>query len=139
MAFESLIFLLVAFFIAFPFLFTMNRCLEQMAPESRRISQSQLWLNLIPAFNLIWTFVSARRFAQSMAAEKQRRRPTADVTHGDKGLITAALFAGFMVTLPFSAWNWLLFAAWMLALALYWKDIALDILWLTQNRPPRET
>lgn len=133
MPFESMIFLLVAFTISFPFLMTMKRCLDQMAPVSRQISRSQLWLNLIPVFNVIWVFVTARRFSLSMAAEVRRRPATTGDAHSDKGLLTAALFAGFMGSLPLGGWNVLMFGIWILALALYWKDIAMQMLWLMQN------
>lgn len=133
MALESLIFLLAAFSIAFPFLNTMKQCLDKMAPESRRITKSQLWLNLVPIFNLVWVFVTAHRFSLSMAAEQRRRPGVAGFAHWDKGLLTAGLFAGFILSLPFGMWSWLTFGIWILALALYWKDIVMQMVWLMRN------
>lgn len=134
MPYESLIFLLGAFCIAVPFLVTMRQCLDQMAPDSRRISTTQLWLNLIPLFNLVWVFVTAYRFRQSMVAEQRRRPGVAVFDHWDKGLLTSALFVGFVLTLPFGSWNWLMFGTWVLALALYWKDIVMQMVWLMRHQ-----
>lgn len=130
---ESFIFLLAAFSLAFPFVKTMNQCLGQMAPECRRINPAQLWLNLIPVFNVYWVFVTADRFKRSMAAEKRRRPAVADPIKQDKGLLTAFLFAGFILSLPLELWNWLMFGAWVFALALYWKDIVLQMVWLMRH------
>ena len=117
MQLEALIFLLAAFVIAFPFLMTMKNCLEQISPDNRDLQPSQLWLNLIPVFNLYWMFVTASRFARSMAAEQHHRASTAASATAAKGQMTAALFIGFMVSILLGAWVWIFFAAWILALA----------------------
>lgn len=136
---ESLIFLLTAFVIALPFLITMNQCLDHVADENRCIARWQLWLNLIPVFNIFWVFVTAHRFSRSMEAETRRRSGESGRAYASLGLITAAAFAGFMATVPFGAWNWLMFGVWVLALALYWKEIALQMVWLIRNPAPLDT
>jgi hypothetical protein len=134
--YESLIFLLGAFVIAFPFLTTMKHCLDQMAPENRRLRRSQLWLNLIPVFNLFWVFVTALRFSDSFKAEMQRRPGSTTLAQSRKGLVTATLFVIFMVTLPTGFLSWLTFGLWILALAFYWKEIVMKMVWLMKNPAP---
>ncbi|MFP4207291.1 MAG: hypothetical protein ACLFSC_01455 [Wenzhouxiangella sp.] len=138
MPFESLIFLLTAFTIAIPFLITMTKCLDQISAENRRISRWQLWLNLIPVFNCFWVFVTAYRFFLSVRAEMRARSAHASKATATLGLITSTLFAGFVAALPFAIWNTLMFFVWILALALYWKEIVLRLVWMIQNPAPSD-
>jgi hypothetical protein len=134
--YESLIFLLGAVAIAFPFLITMKQCLNQVAPENRRIRPSQVWLNMIPVFNLFWVFVTALRFSDSFEAEMRRRPGNTALARSRKGIVTASLFVIFIITLPMGQLNWLTFGAWILALAFYWKEIVMKMVWLMKNPAP---
>jgi hypothetical protein len=66
--------------IQFFFLSTLARALKQCAPRNRTIEPGQLYFNLIPCFNLIWTFIIVNRMTESLRNEFRDRglRPQED-------------------------------------------------------------
>ncbi|MEO6550424.1 MAG: hypothetical protein ABIN94_20630 [Ferruginibacter sp.] len=51
------------------YLLTLQRALEAVSIENRRMAPGQVWLSLIPVFNLVWMFIVVNRIAESFNAE----------------------------------------------------------------------
>lgn len=61
------------------FLTTLAHVLRRITPENRRLEPGQVWLCLIPIFNLVWATVTVDRVAESIRNEYLSRgldRPT---------------------------------------------------------------
>jgi hypothetical protein len=56
------------------YLITLQRALERCAPESRAMPPGQVWLLLIPLFNVVWQFIVVNSIAVSLRNEFARRR-----------------------------------------------------------------
>lgn len=54
------------------FLLTLYRTAEQISIENRRLAPAQVWLLLIPLFNLFWMFVVINKLANSIRQECDR-------------------------------------------------------------------
>ena len=64
------LFLLPIFFVpAIFFLLTLQKTLNVISPENRRMPPSNVWLMLIPFFNIVWQFIVVDKIAQSIGAE----------------------------------------------------------------------
>ena len=61
---------IVAIF-AFPLMFlsALARALRRVSPENRQMAPDQVWLNLIPIFNVVWASVTVDRVATSLHNE----------------------------------------------------------------------
>ncbi len=55
------------------YLLTLHRTLDQVNPDVRKMPPGQVWLLLIPLFNLVWMFIVAARISDSLALEYRRR------------------------------------------------------------------
>ena len=51
------------------FLAAADRVMKRVEPENRRIDPGQVWLNLIPIFNLLWIVVMIERVGESIRNE----------------------------------------------------------------------
>lgn len=51
------------------FLITCQRLLEQVSPENRRMPPGNVWLMLIPVFNMVYNFIMNARMSDSIRAE----------------------------------------------------------------------
>lgn len=60
-----LLFLIPAIF----FLITQQNTLKAIQLQNRSMSPGEVWLQLIPVFNLVWQFVVVRRIADSIRKE----------------------------------------------------------------------
>lgn len=68
------LFLIVLMLIPFVFyLITLQRTLEKISPENRKMEPGQVWLMFIPLFNLGWQFVIVNRIAASLKQEFAKR------------------------------------------------------------------
>jgi hypothetical protein len=116
--------------VVFLFLSSIARTVSRVTPENRRIEPAQVWLNLLPVFNLVWLPITVDRVAGSIRDECE-----------DRGLdddgISYTRFAGltWLVLSVFSAPALLLagelpcFAALFFPLAVifwfaYWAQVA---------------
>jgi ABC-type dipeptide/oligopeptide/nickel transport system permease subunit len=59
--------------LALSFLAALGRALRRVAPENRRMEPVQVWLNLIPVFNFVWSTVTVERVAESLRNEFRER------------------------------------------------------------------
>jgi hypothetical protein len=55
------------------YLLTLQNTLKEVSPENRKMPPANVWLNLIPLFNLGWQFVIVNRMADSLKAEFDKR------------------------------------------------------------------
>jgi len=65
--------LVVYLVIAILYLLTLSRALERVAPHNRLMEPWQVWLMLIPCFNVIWAFFVATRLPDSLKNEFRDR------------------------------------------------------------------
>jgi hypothetical protein len=82
------IFLVVGFF----FLLNLRDLLQRISPQNQAMEPNQVWLNLIPLFNLVWIFITVIRVRESLQAEFRSRgwAPQGDFGYG-LGLAAAIL------------------------------------------------
>jgi TRAP-type C4-dicarboxylate transport system permease small subunit len=55
------------------FLLTLSKTLAQCSPRNRTMEPGQVWLNLIPFFNLVWMFITIIRISESLEREYRSR------------------------------------------------------------------
>jgi hypothetical protein len=55
------------------FLSSIARAVVRVTPENRRLSPGQVWLNLLPVFNLVWLPITVDRVAESIRRECEDR------------------------------------------------------------------
>ena len=67
------ILLVIAFIAHVAFLAAASRVLTRVDPENRRLDPGQVWLNLIPIFNLLWMIVTIERVGESIRNEFMAR------------------------------------------------------------------
>lgn len=68
----TLLFLLLFIIPVIFYLITLQKTLEAIIPENRKLPPPQVWLLLIPLFNLIWQFVTVNSISDSIKAECYR-------------------------------------------------------------------
>ena len=61
--------LVVSLIIAICFLLTLSKALTRCSPRNRTMEPGQVWLNLIPLFNIVWQFITISRVGESLANE----------------------------------------------------------------------
>ena len=96
-----LIFLIPVIF----YLVTLQKTLEAIAPENRKMAPGQVWLLLIPLFNLIWQFIAVTNISDSIRDECYRLgiplsedRPTYNIGLA-KNILSLCAFIPFLGTL----------------------------------------
>ena len=104
------------------FLSAISRALQNVSPENRRMRPGQVWLNLIPAFNLVWATVTVERVAESLKAEfAARGLHGPDETYGRRtGLTLLALLASIFLFLYPALMTYPLALGYMVS---YWKHM----------------
>jgi MFS family permease len=72
--------MLVGFGIGIAYLLTLQRAVERCAPQNRALYPGQVWLSLIPLFNIVWQFILVSRIADTLSREfAARSTPPAPV------------------------------------------------------------
>jgi hypothetical protein len=64
-----LIFFIVFVAVAILFLLTQYNTLKAIQPQNRAMSPGEVWLQLIPLFNLVWQFIVVQRISESISRE----------------------------------------------------------------------
>ena len=103
------------------FVLTLQRALARCEPSIRTMSPGQVWMLLIPIFNLAWIFVVVNALADSLHREYTRRGipvvPSPGKTMGYAyailTVVSAIPFVGMLTGL-------IAFVCWIL----YWVEIA---------------
>jgi hypothetical protein len=71
--FGGCVFLVVGLTVFLLFLSTISRTVSRVRRANRRIEPPQVWLNLLPFFNLVWLPITVDRVAASIKAECEDR------------------------------------------------------------------
>ncbi len=114
-------FLLISLIPLIFFLLTLQKCLERCDPLSRAMNPSQVWLMLIPFFNLIWQFIVVSRIATSLDNEFKRRNIIKEPNPG-KSLGIAWCVLGLCSIIP--TIGTVIFIIGLICWIVYWTKIA---------------
>ena len=68
----SFMFLALFLIPAIFFLLNLQNTLKAISAENRKMPPANVWLMLIPLFNIVWQFIMVDRIAQSIGAECRR-------------------------------------------------------------------
>ncbi len=69
-----IIFVFLIFASQILYLMMLSRTLSRCSPRNRTMEPGQVWLNLIPCFNIVWLFITVNRVAESLEEEFYDRR-----------------------------------------------------------------
>ncbi len=94
--------------VAILYLLTLYRALERCSPANRTLPPGQVWLSLIPCFNLVWQFFVVIHLADSLEREfRQRNLPIEPQPGKSLGLamcilniISSIPYLGLLTVLP---------------------------------------
>lgn len=122
LAIYELLFLLLFLVPYVFFLFTLYRTAQQITVQNRKLVPAQVWLLLIPLFNLIWMFVVINKLAASIKQECDRlnitynqQTPTKDIGNVYALLAIASLMPVIGLFFGLAA-----FICWII----YWTQVA---------------
>lgn len=103
------------------FLAAVARTLRRVSPENRRMEPGQVWLNLIPVFNLVWCTVTVERVAESLRNEfRAREMDGPEENYGrPRGLTLLALLASGVLFYP----AFICYPAALVYAVLYWRQL----------------
>ena len=77
--FEIILILIVLGIMIIPqifYLITLQKTINEISPENRKMEPNQVWLYLVPIFGLIWQFIMVDNIGISLQAEFQKRNIT---------------------------------------------------------------
>jgi hypothetical protein len=111
---------LLVFILFIALLAALARALSRIHPENRRIEPAQVWLNLVPFFNLIWLPVTVDRVGDSLRNElidrgQEKKRDGYAKSAGFTGLLL--VWIGFFMPYPV---GFLLWAFALVYAVVYW-------------------
>jgi hypothetical protein len=55
------------------FLITLQRAFQRVSPQNRTMEPGQVWMMLIPLFNIVWQFIVVSKMSESLAREFRER------------------------------------------------------------------
>ena len=103
------------------YLLTLQKALSRCAPERRTLLPGQVWLLLIPFFNLVWNFFVVSRVASTLANEFRARKLPVESEPGKAiGLAYSILFASCVVPIL----GFVAVVAGVVCWVIYWVKIA---------------
>jgi hypothetical protein len=94
------VFLLIGLGITIAFLMTLQKALSRCDRRNRTMEPGQVWLNLIPCFNIVWQFITVIRISESLANEFRDRGIRSRDDFG-KSLGITTLVLGFLGIIPY--------------------------------------
>lgn len=83
------------------YIITLQRALRRCSPENRRMSPENVWLLLIPVFDLVWQFIVVDNMGKSLAAEFRKRDIRVDETEPGKSIGLAYCILSVVSFIPF--------------------------------------
>lgn len=104
------------------YLLTLQRTMDLVSPDLRRMSPGQVWLLLIPVFGVVWNFLMVGYIADSLAAELQRRNLPCEEQRPGYPLGLAMCILGVCGIIPFV--GGIASLVTMILWILYWVKIA---------------
>jgi hypothetical protein len=103
------------------FMFAVARVLRKVSPENRRMEPGQVWLNLVPIFNIVWATVTVERVAESLRNEFRERGMDGPEERYGRGRGLTAITLLLMVIPPQLALvTWPLACGYAIA---YWRQL----------------
>ena len=114
----AFVFLAIKIGIKIFYILTLQKALKQVSPELRKIPTGNVWLLLIPVFDLIYQFIVVGAIADSLKAEFAKRNiPVQEERPGyNIGLAYCILFVCFFI--PFAS------LAGIVCWIIYWVKIS---------------
>ncbi len=117
----QILFLLLFLVPAVLYLITLQRTLQVISSENRRMPPGQVWLLLIPLFNLVWQFVVVNKLSHSIRLEcirlnipTKQEKPTFDLGN----IQSILLIIGFMPVIGIF-FTFCAFICWII----YWVQV----------------
>ncbi|HEV3438053.1 MAG TPA: hypothetical protein VG122_11880 [Gemmata sp.] len=84
---------LIWLIVAILFLLSLSKTLSYCRPRNRTMEPGQVWLNLIPIFNIVWHFITVIRVAESIRKEFRSRGWSTREDFGQTlGIVTSVMF-----------------------------------------------
>ena len=114
-------FYLVLLLVFIFFLLALQRTLAQCRPENRTMEPGQVWLNLIPLFNLAWMFITVTRLSESLRNEFYDRGMGRRADDYGQGLGIATCGLSLASNIPYI--GCVFFLGWIVCFILYWIRI----------------
>lgn len=103
------------------YLLTLSKALRRCRPRNRQMEPGQVWLNLIPCFNIVWIFITVIRLADSLRDEFDDRRLRGDGDFG-RGLGITYNVLNLLGAIPYVG---VIFSvAGLVCFIIYWVKIA---------------
>jgi preprotein translocase subunit SecY len=96
-----MIMLLVAIIPMIFFILTLQKALNRCSPENRAMPPENVWLLLIPLFNLVWMFIVVNNMARSLAQEFKKREMTIEEIEPGKSIGLAYCILAVCSVIPF--------------------------------------
>ena len=135
--------MLIAMFVLLPlwilpmifFLLTIQKALQQCSIQNRSIDPSQVWLMLIPVFNLVWQFIIVSHVATSLGKEFRSRNIQKEPEPG-KSIGLAFCILSVCSIIPFL--GFLTAIAGLICWIMYWSKISTysnELVYSQANKP----
>jgi sugar phosphate permease len=118
------LFVIVGLAVGIAYLFTLQRALAHCAPQNRAVSPGEVWLSLIPLFNLVWQFILVSRIADTLDREFQSRGGPQSAVPDDygRGIGTTMCILSVVSIIPYL--GILTGLAGLVCFIVYWVKIA---------------
>lgn len=103
------------------YIITLQKALRRCAPENQAMPPDNVWLLLIPLFNIVWRFIVVTNMAKSLAAEFRSREIIVDEVEPGKSVGLAYCILNVCSIIPILGW----FAsiASLICWIIYWVKI----------------
>jgi len=112
----------IAFGLTILFYLTLHRCLNQVKTANRDLEPPFIWLNLIPLFTLVWTFITVSRIGSSLRKEFEHREWP---TEGERfGVTMGTAYATLLLMSHIPCFGLLFVIPMIVSMIIYWMQIA---------------
>jgi hypothetical protein len=98
-----------------------QNCLTQIRKRNRTMEPGQVWLNLIPCFNLVWLIMTVLKVSESLRNEYEDRGLRGD---GDYGRQMGILY--YVLTLLCGPVGWIFLLIYRSKIAAYTRELTHD-------------
>lgn len=122
---EIIIILFIFLLLLIPFvlfLLTLQKTLEKISPENRKIEPSQVWLLFIPLFNFGWQFVIVNKVAESLRNELLQKNISLSEENPAQAIGIAMCICNCCTVIP--VLNFISSIGGMVCWIIYWVNIS---------------
>ncbi len=113
--------LLLSIFIMF--LYGQYLAVEAISQQSRKLAPNDVWLQLIPLFNIYWAFVVVNRLSASFALEFQRLGVPCKELYPTRAIGISALILSFASVIPIEELRIVVPLIWLVCFFIYWVQV----------------